>query len=206
MLEQRILKWKREFDAFYYSWDYFWADLFAAAIVCAVTLPKTLAYAKVAGLPLQYGLYSSTYCVFFYSVFGTSKFCKIGPTALLSLIVFQQCNGDLGLAFAVGTISGVIQILMGILKLGVVMDLFSIPVLTAFTTSSAVVIIMSQCKDFFGLTLRTEFYYAVYDLLTQLPKVKTADVSLACVCFVYVMVIDYACLHSLIFISFSFIF
>ncbi|KAJ3251598.1 Sulfate permease 2, partial [Boothiomyces macroporosus] len=119
----------------------------------------SLAYAKLAGVPLQHGLYTSFVGVVLYFLFATSKDVTIGPTAVLS-----QLSGQLLAANAKGLgidivsysvtlafITGIYQLVIGFLRLGIIVDLIPVPVIAGFTSGAAIQIIIGQIAGLFGI-------------------------------------------------------
>ncbi|KAJ3274157.1 Sulfate permease 2 [Terramyces sp. JEL0728] len=119
----------------------------------------SLAYAKLAGLPVQYGLYTSFVGVVMYFLFATSKDVTIGPTAVLSQLSGQLLAANakgLGIdivsySVSLAFITGVYQLAIGFLRLGIVVDLIPIPVIAGFTSGAAIQIIIGQIAGLFGI-------------------------------------------------------
>lgn len=93
-------------------------DLIAGLTVGLTVVPQALAYAEVAGLPVQYGLYSAFMGGFVYCIFGTSKDITLGPTAIMSLLCSSYIGGDPVFAVVLTLLCGVIQAGMALLRLG----------------------------------------------------------------------------------------
>jgi SulP family sulfate permease len=149
-----ILEWSRSYDR-----DTATSDIVAAVIVTIMLIPQSLAYALLAGLPAEMGLYASILPLVAYAIFGTSRALAVGPVAVVSLMT-AAAIGNLGLtdpvaiALAAGTlafISGVILLLMGVLKLGFLANFLSHPVIAGFITASGILIATSQLKHIFGV-------------------------------------------------------
>uniref|UniRef100_A0A1B6CML3 SLC26A/SulP transporter domain-containing protein n=1 Tax=Clastoptera arizonana TaxID=38151 RepID=A0A1B6CML3_9HEMI len=128
------------------------SDLIAGVTVGLTLMPQGLAYATLAGLPPQYGLYSSIMGCLVYMVLGSCKDITIGPTALMSLMTYQQIIGrNPDFAILLCFLTGCVQLLMGVLHLGVLIDFISIPVTVGFTSATSVIIAVSQLKGLLGL-------------------------------------------------------
>lgn len=148
-------------------------DVIAGLTVGVMIIPQSMSYAKLAGLPVEYGLYSALIPVYAYSLFGSSRQLAVGPVALLSLMVstgltyvidpMGELNASGGIennpevqarynvmAIQAGFLMGVVYIIMGILRLGFVTIFLSHAVISGFTTGAAVIIGMSQVKYIFG--------------------------------------------------------
>ena len=149
-----ILNWSREYDR-----DTFVSDAVAAVIVTIMLIPQSLAYALLAGLPPEMGLYASILPLVAYAVFGTSRALAVGPVAVVSLMT-AAAIGNLGLtdpaaiALAAGTLafmSGALLTVMGVLRLGFLANFLSHPVIAGFITASGLLIATSQLKHIFGV-------------------------------------------------------
>ncbi|XP_060802780.1 sodium-independent sulfate anion transporter [Amyelois transitella] len=129
------------------------ADAIAGITVGLTVIPQAIAYAGVAGLPPQYGLYSSFMACFVYTVFGSVKDSAIGPTAIAAILTRENLHG-LGPEFAVllAFLSGCVELIMGILQLGFLIDFISGPVSVGFTSAAAIIIATTQVKDILGLS------------------------------------------------------
>jgi sodium-independent sulfate anion transporter 11 len=143
-----------------------------------------MAYALLAKLEPQYGLYSSFMGVIIYWIFGTSKDISIGPVAVLSTVVgtvvqdFQSSGLDYSpgvIASSLSLIAGCIVLAMGLLRLGWIVDLISITSLSAFMTGSAITIMTSQLPSLLGLdgvSNRESPYKVIINSLKNLPETK----------------------------------
>ena len=149
-----ILTWSRD-----YNRDAFISDAVAAVIVTIMLIPQSLAYALLAGLPAEMGLYASILPLVAYAVFGTSRALAVGPVAVVSLMT-AAAIGNLGLtdaasvALAAGTLafmSGALLTLMGVMRLGFLANFLSHPVIAGFITASGLLIATSQLKHIFGV-------------------------------------------------------
>ena len=135
-------------------------DLIAALIVTIMLIPQSLAYALLAGLPPEAGLYASIVPILLYSVFGTSRTLAVGPVAVVALMTAAAVGtvaeaGTAGYAVAALTLaamSGIILLLMGIFKLGFLANFLSHPVIAGFITASGILIAASQLKHLLGIT------------------------------------------------------
>ena len=127
-------------------------DLVAGVSVAFTVIPQALALATLAGLPANYGLYSSFVGCFVYALFGTCPAAAIGPTSILSIIVAPYVMAG-GVAYAVllSFFSGLLMLLFGLLNLGFIVDFISYPVISSFSCAAAITIAVSQLKGFFGM-------------------------------------------------------
>lgn len=134
----------------------FWAGLTGAILV----LPQGVAYAMIAGLPPEYGLYTAIIPAILAALFGSSHHLISGPTAALSVIVFTTVSQFaeagtplyLQLCFTLTLCAGLVQLLFGVLRFGAVVNFVSHSVVLGFTAGAAVVIGVSQLKHVLGLS------------------------------------------------------
>lgn len=158
-------------------------DLLAGITVGLTTVPQALAYAEVAGLPVQYGLYSAFMGGFIYTLLGTSKDVTLGPTAIMSLLCFSVVGGQPHRAVLLSLLCGLIQAVMALLRLGFLLDFISFPVIKGFTCAAAVTIGFGQVKNILGLQgIPHEFYLEVYYTLYRIPEARIGDVVLGLFC------------------------
>ena len=137
------------------------ADGMAALIVTIMLIPQSLAYALLAGVPPQVGLYASILPLVAYALFGSSRTLAVGPVAVISMMTAaaagQVAGGDAGLYLAatvmLALISGVMLVAMGLLRLGWVANLLSHSVISGFITASGILIAASQLKHLLGIPL-----------------------------------------------------
>ncbi|XP_050538263.1 sodium-independent sulfate anion transporter-like isoform X2 [Daktulosphaira vitifoliae] len=127
-------------------------DLLAGVTVGLTVIPQSMAYAGLAGLPPQYGLYGSFLGAIIYTFFGSCKDVPMGPTAIVSLMTYNTLR-EHGHVYAtlLCFFTGVIQLSMGVCGLGILIDFVSGPVSSGFTSAVALLIITSQIKDLIGI-------------------------------------------------------
>ena len=150
-----ILQWGRTYDRAAFS-----GDLLAAVIVTIMLIPQSLAYAMLAGLPPEAGLYASIAPIILYAIFGTSRALAVGPVAVVSLMTAAAIStiadqGSMGYAVAALTLaglSGVMLLTLGLLKLGFLANFLSHPVIAGFITASGILIAASQIKHILGIS------------------------------------------------------
>jgi SulP family sulfate permease len=149
-----ILSWGRTYNRSALS-----NDLMAALIVTIMLIPQSLAYALLAGLPPEAGLYASIAPIMLYAIFGTSRALAVGPVAVVSLmtaaalsnIVEQGTMGYAVAALSLAGLSGLILLAMGLFRLGFVANFLSHPVIAGFITASGIIIAASQLKHILGI-------------------------------------------------------
>jgi SulP family sulfate permease len=173
-----IVRWLPAYDAKHFS-----GDLTAALVVAVMLIPQSMAYAMLAGLPPQVGLYSSLLPLILYACFGTSQALAVGPVAIVSLMVASALaplapSGSahyVALALSLAVLSGLFLLLLGVLRVGFLVNFLSHPVLAGFTTAAAFVIGLSQLKDLAGLSL-TSSTFAPAQLWATLAALPNANV------------------------------
>ncbi|XP_010774780.1 sodium-independent sulfate anion transporter [Notothenia coriiceps] len=153
-------------------------DLLAGLTVGLTTVPQALAYAEVAGLPVQYGLYSAFMGGFVYTLLGTSKDVTLGPTAIMSLLCFSVVGGQPHRAVLLSLLCGLIQAGMALLRLGFLLDFISYPVIKGFTCAAAVTIGFGQVK---GLVRTKQALLGAHIFIFVIDIVYI----LHCACFMY---------------------
>ena len=170
-----------------YKWKkYLKDDIIAGTTVGVMLIAQGMAYAKLAGLSPEYGLYSSGLPLFIYPLFGTSRHLGFGPVALVSLLVSQvtlstnkagheyslaeKTSFALLIAFCVGTF----QIFMAFLQIGFIINFISHPVIAGFTTAAAFVIILSQLQHILGYSVQKSHYpfLTLFSYISNLHKFK----------------------------------
>ncbi|SFA87886.1 sulfate permease, SulP family [Poseidonocella pacifica] len=149
-----VLEWGKRYDRTTLT-----SDLVAAVIVTIMLIPQSLAYALLAGLPPEMGLYASIAPLLAYAIFGTSRALAVGPVAVVSLMT-AAAVGNLGLespaeyavaAITLAFISGVMLTVLGLLRLGFLANFLSHPVIAGFITASGILIAASQLKHILGI-------------------------------------------------------
>ncbi|KAJ5479750.1 hypothetical protein N7530_005259 [Penicillium desertorum] len=169
----------------YYNVQWLIGDLVAGITVGAVVIPQGMAYAELAKLPPEYGLYSSFMGVLIYWFFATSKDITIGPVAVMStlmgsiIIRVQAVHPEIPppvLASALAIICGAIVLFLGLLRLGFIVDFIPLPAITAFMTGSAINVCAGQVKTVLGekahFSTRGATYKIIIDTLKHLPSAQ----------------------------------
>ncbi|MFT4986745.1 MAG: SulP family sulfate permease [Glaciecola sp.] len=162
-----------------YRKDFLQGDLTAGLTVGVMLIPQGMAYAMLAGLPPIYGLYASTIPLIIYALFGTSRQLAVGPTAVVAIIVAEGLSelAEIGsaefiqLAIVLALMVGVIQFLMGIFRLGFLVNYLSHPVVAGFTSAAAIIIGLSQMGYLLGLSLsRGNIISSISELLQNITS------------------------------------
>ncbi|MFD1796210.1 sulfate permease [Paracoccus aurantiacus] len=149
-----IFDWGRRYDRAALS-----SDLLAALIVTIMLIPQSLAYALLAGLPPEAGIYASIAPLVLYAIFGTSRALAVGPVAVVSLltasavgqVAVQGSAGYAAAALSLALMSGLMLLLLGFLRLGFLVNFLSHPVIAGFITASGILIATSQIKHLLGI-------------------------------------------------------
>lgn len=171
-----IISWGRT-----YNKANFTNDLIAALIVTIMLIPQSLAYALLAGLPAEMGLYASIIPIVLYAIFGTSKALAVGPVAVVSLMTAAAIGkiADPGsseyimAAITLAFLSGAFLVLMGVLRLGFLANFLSHPVIAGFITASGILIATSQLKHIFGIQAHGHnFIELTLSLLSSLNQIN----------------------------------
>jgi len=142
-----------------YTRQEFNSDVFAGVITAILLVPQGIAYAILAGLPPQLGLYASILPPVLYALFGTSRTLSVGPVSIAAIMIASALNAPeisaLGRpvqsALILSAESGIIMLVMAMLRMGGLVNFISHPVLTGFTSGAALLIIGSQLPQLFGL-------------------------------------------------------
>ncbi|MFX0540750.1 SulP family inorganic anion transporter [Roseovarius sp. S4756] len=169
-----ILDWGRRYDRATLS-----DDLVAAVIVTIMLIPQSLAYALLAGMPPEAGLYASIAPILLYAIFGTSRALAVGPVAVVSLmtaaalgqIADQGTMGYAAAALTLAALSGAILLAMGLFRLGFLANFLSHPVIAGFITASGIIIAVSQLRHILGIEGGGHtLIELVHSLATNLPQ------------------------------------
>jgi sulfate permease, SulP family len=162
-------------------------DLVAAVIVTIMLVPQSLAYAMLAGLPPEVGLYASMAPLVVYAIFGSSRTLAVGPVAVVSLMtaaalakVATQGSADYAAAaVTLAALSGAMLLLMGILRLGFLANFLSHPVIAGFITASGLLIAASQLKHILGIKATGETLPALlHSLAANVAQTNTITLAI----------------------------
>lgn len=179
-----------------YSPRDFKADLTAALTVTPMAVPQAMAYAIIAGVHPQYGIYACMLPVVMAALWGSSRFMAAGPTNAISMVLFStmatiSVGGTLIInmpeeirmtyIFGLALFCGLIQVGMGLARLGDLANFISHSVMVAFTTGAALLIGMGQLKTVFGIPgpKKAGFFHQMFDVLHGLPQLNEWCVGLA---------------------------
>ena len=156
------------------------ADAIAGLTVALVLVPQSMAYAQLAGLPAYVGLYTSFLPVIIAAIFGSSRQLATGPVAIVSLmtaaalepLAIQNPEGFLAYAAILAFMVGIFQLSLGLLRLGILVDFLSHPVVVGFTNAAALIIASSQVGKLFGIATRKgeHHYETIWNLIQDIPQ------------------------------------
>jgi len=144
-----------------YKKEWLKGDIGAGLTVGVMLIPQGMAYASIAGLPAVYGLYASIIPLIIYAILGTSRQLAVGPVAMVSLLTATALAtfGDIPVeqyiiyAILLAFLVGVIQFLLGLFRLGFLVNFLSHPVISGFTSAAALIIGLSQLKGLLGINI-----------------------------------------------------
>ena len=194
-------KTKRTFKSFFpiaewlpkYQTSWLRFDLIAALTVWALVVPEAMAYAGIAGMPPEYGLYAAPLALLGYAIFGTSRHLNVGPSSTVAALSFGVVVGlaaagsdeFISLTIMLAILTGILLIIAGLLRAGVLADFFSKPVLDGFIVGLAITIVVGQLDKLLGYEVESlDFVPDVLVLLkdfgmTHWPTLVVGLVSLA---------------------------
>ena len=174
-------------------------DALAGITVGTMLIPQGMAYALLAGLPPIVGLYASLAPLIIYPFFGTSKQLSVGPVAMDSLLVASGVSmlaspgsdDYLWLAILLALMVGVMQFLMGVFRLGFLVNFLSQPVINGFTSAAAIIIGLSQVKHLFSVEFQgsQQVHLVVYRLVEQLPNMHLLTLLIGIVCVILLSIL-----------------
>jgi sulfate permease, SulP family len=151
-------------------------DAVAGLTVALVLIPQSMAYAQLAGLPPYYGLYASFLPPMIAALFGSSRQLATGPVAVVSLmtsvalgpLAAAGTEGYIAYAILLALMVGTVQFLLGVLRLGIVVNFLSHPVVNGFTNAAAIIIASSQLSKLFGVDADNADHY--YETILQIVR------------------------------------
>ena len=151
-----ILNWLPDYKS-----EYLKDDFIAGVTVAVLLIPQGMAYALIAGLPPIYGLYAALTPKIIYAFLGTSRQLAVGPVAMDSLLVaaglgalsIVDSNQYIQMAILLALTIGAIQFLLGLLKMGFIVNFLSKPVISGFTSAAAIIICLNQLRHILGISI-----------------------------------------------------
>ncbi len=165
-----------------YSKQDFIHDLPAGLTVGVMLIPQGIAYASIANLPAIYGLYAALIPQLIYAIFGTSRQLAVGPVAMDSLIVATGIAAianvtpehHILMAISLAFMMGIIQLILGVFKLGFLVSFLSKPVISGFTSAAAIIIGLNQFKHLFGTSIErsNQVHILLYNTILKIPDIN----------------------------------
>lgn len=190
------ISWMRSYDR---SW--LRGDIIAGLTVGVILIPQGMAYAMLAGLPPIHGLYAATLPLLVYALFGTSRQLAVGPVAMDSLLTATAIaplalGGSLEyamLAALLALLVGVMQFLMGMFKLGFLVNFLSAPVVTGFTSAVAIIIALNQVPLLFGLDVagREHVHLIFADIVGELAHMSLPTLVIGVASFTCILAVKF---------------
>ncbi len=172
----------------HYPYSNLSGDLTAGLIVAVLLIPQSMAYAIIAGVPVEMGLYAATFPLIIYFLFGNSKYLSVGPVSIVSLIVFSgvssiaqpRTDQFLELIIVLGLMIGFLHLVMGIVKMGDLFEYISPSVINGFISAAAIIIAVNQIKAMMGVTLPNYDNLLQYSMVVihNLPKANTYTLAI----------------------------
>jgi SulP family sulfate permease len=191
----------------HYPKDKLGADIAAGLIVTILVIPQSLAYALLAGLPPQLGLYVSIFPVIAYALLGSSMVQAVGPVAITAIMTYSVLSpiappgssAYIMLAAALSLLSGLMLLACGALRLGFLSQLLSRPVISGFISGSAVLIIISQLKYLTGVVPQgSNSGELLLDLLEKLPQAHLPTLAIGLLAFAILAIVRLALANWLV--------
>lgn len=181
-----------------YDRNKFRCDLFAGLTVATVAIPQAMAYALLAGMPAQYGLYAMLLPLLVYAIFASSSKLSVGPVAVSAILILSGISSIaepmsqeyIGLVIATGLLIGIFQSLLGFFRLGFIINFLSHPVIAGFTSAAAIIIIVSQLGHVMGISIPhfEQLYETIFYCFENCASANIYDFFLALGSFVLIMI------------------
>lgn len=186
MNERKLIKF--QFHNSRYSSQDAVGDLVAGITVGLTVIPQALAYAGIAGLDPAYGLYGSFMGCFVYIFLGSCKDVPMGPTAIASLLTYQAAGGVWQKAVLLSLLTGIIEIIMGFMGLGFLLNFVSGPVSSGFTSAVSLIILSSQVKDILGIKAKGTTFVAMWSSMFQnIHDIRINDTFMGISCIIILL-------------------
>jgi MFS superfamily sulfate permease-like transporter len=183
-----------------YRFQYLGSDFVAGVTVALVLIPQSMAYAQLAGLPAYYGLYAGFLPPLIAALFGSSQQLASGPVAVVSLmtattlapLATQGSEGYIAYAILLALMVGIFQFLLGVLRLGMLVNFLSHPVVNGFTNAAAIIIATSQLSKLFGVDVDSaerQYQTVYYTVLAALKHTHWPTLLLGVLAFLIMIVL-----------------
>ncbi|MBA1330013.1 sulfate permease, partial [Candidatus Endoriftia persephone str. Guaymas] len=158
------------------------SDLLAALTGAVVVLPQGVAFASIAGMPLEYGLYAGMVPAIIAALFGSSRHLVSGPTTAASIVLFSALSvyaepgsaDYVTLALTMTLMVGVLELVLGLVRMGALVNFISHSVIVGFTAGAAILIAAKQLKNFFGVEMPRggHLHEILYHFWQQIPSIN----------------------------------
>ncbi|KAL9888311.1 sodium-independent sulfate anion transporter isoform 1-T2 [Glossina fuscipes fuscipes] len=183
----RILTWIHR-----YNWQWFVNDFIAGITLGLTIIPESIACALLAGLPARYGLCSAFIGSFIYLVCGSIDTVIMGPTSLVALVSVQFTVGKpIEFAFILTFLSGIVQLIMGCLGMGYIFEFISMPVIKAFSSATAILVMESQIKVLLGIKyLVAGLIESMKTLLNRYQEANYADFVMGLCAIIFLIIFE----------------
>ncbi|CAH1396618.1 unnamed protein product [Nezara viridula] len=165
-------------------------DFIAGISIGLTMIPQSIAYAALAGLSPQTGLNSAFMGCMIYAFLGTIKEVVIGPSSLMALLTYEYTH-KLNLDFVVLLcyLCGIVEFVMGVFRLGFLVEFISAPVVSGFTTATSVIIVVSQLKGLIGINFESNgFVDNLYQIFIHLHNLRWGDTILGVFCVIILLI------------------
>ena len=183
-----IIEWLPKYKA-----SYLRNDLIAGFAVVVMIVPQSLAHGNVAGLPPQYGLYSSFPAMFIYLFFGTSKDISIGTAVITALLANQYSvteNSNPNIVAVLTFLTGLILTFIALCQLSFIDRLLSYPVISGFVSAASVIITVSQLRHLFGLgKSKRQFFLKLKHFFENVEDTRPGDITMGLICLILLLVL-----------------
>ena len=189
-----ILQWLPQYKRTWLS-----GDIAAGITVGIMLVPQGMAYAMIAGLPPVFGLYAALIPQIVYAIMGTSRQLAVGPVAMDSLLVasglgalsLSGIDEYIGMAMFLALFMGAIQLLLGVLRMGFLVNFLSKPVISGFTSAAAIIIGLSQLKHLLGISIENsnQLINLLQNIVREIDEVNYIAIGIGIVALIFIKAI-----------------
>ena len=189
-----ILQWLPQYKITWLS-----GDIAAGITVGIMLVPQGMAYAMIAGLPPVFGLYAALIPQIVYAIMGTSRQLAVGPVAMDSLLVasglgalsLSGIDEYIGMAMFLALFMGAIQLLLGVLRMGFLVNFLSKPVISGFTSAAAIIIGLSQLKHLLGISIENsnQLINLLQNIVHEIDEVNYIAIGVGIVALIFIKAI-----------------
>lgn len=183
-----------------YKKEYIGGDLTAGITLGIMLIPQSMAYAMIAGLPPVYGLYAALMPQLVYAFMGTSRHLSVGPVAMDSLLVaaglgalnIAGISDYIAMAIVLAFFMGTLQLALGVLKMGFLVNFLSTPVISGFTSAAALIIGLNQLRNLLGANIEqaSKLHILTENILSGLDQIHLYTFLLGSIAFLMILVLQ----------------